>query len=182
MTPKLMTVIEYAAHRKASGLSGGTRQAVDKAVLTGRITPIDGRIDPVIADIQWERNTQRRVDLHANTPTVQVEASPPSGPIAASQEPSWAQSKARTEAAVAALKELELAEREGRVIEKEGVKTAARETGKQIQKALVDVFPSRVAVDVAAITDPWAVECFLRDQMRAELESISRTVRTLIPD
>jgi hypothetical protein len=173
MTPKLMTVIEYAAHRKASGVSGGTRQAVDKAILTGRITPIDGRIDPVIADIQWERNTQRRVDLHANTPTVQVEASAPSASDAAPSDPSWAQSKARTEAAVAELKEMQVAKLRGELVDRAGVERAAYQTGRQLQKALIDVFPSRVAVELATLTDPWGVECFLRDQLRGELRAIA---------
>ncbi len=36
--PKLQTVAEYARHRKALGLPGGSKQAVYKALRTGRIS------------------------------------------------------------------------------------------------------------------------------------------------
>ena len=173
MTPKWMTIIEYAAHRKSAGLSGGTRQAVDKAIASGRISLIEGRIDPAVADIQWERNTQRRVDLHANAPAVQVETSAPRSPDAGPADPSWAQSKARTEAAVAELKELQLARQKGELVDRAGVERAAYQTGRQLQKSLIDVFPSRVAVELATLVDPWGVECFLREQLRGELGAIA---------
>jgi hypothetical protein len=173
MTPKWMTIIEYAAHRKAVGLSGGTRQAVDKAIASGRISLIEGRIDPAVADIQWERNTQRRVDLHATAPTVQVEASTSSATDAAAADPSWAESKARTEAAVAQLKEMQVAKMRGELVDRSGVERGSYQTGRQIQKALVDVFPARIAVEGVTFTEPWPFECWLRDQVRAELRALS---------
>lgn len=46
---------QYAASRKARGLSGGTDTAVRKAVLAGRITKLpDGTVDPATADREWE--------------------------------------------------------------------------------------------------------------------------------
>jgi hypothetical protein len=47
----LISQAEYARQKKLS------REAVSKAVRTGRITLIDGKIDPEVADIQWKRNT-----------------------------------------------------------------------------------------------------------------------------
>jgi hypothetical protein len=54
-----MTIAEYARHRKALGLVGGSYQAVSYAVSSGRI-PISaqGLIDAAQADEAWKLNTQ----------------------------------------------------------------------------------------------------------------------------
>lgn len=68
----LMSERKYAEHRKARGLSGGSQAAVNKAVATGRITkvvdPVSRKpmIDPVIADAQWNRNTDLEQQLRGN--------------------------------------------------------------------------------------------------------------------
>lgn len=171
--PKLVTIREYADHRKALGLSGSTRQGVERAIAAKRILLIDGRIDPDVADIQWEKNTRRRVDLHSQSPSVEATQVGSSASAGRSEEPSWAASKARTEAAVAELKELQLARQKGDLVDRAGVERAAYQTGRQLQKALIDVFPPRVAVELAALTDPWGVECFLREQLRGELRAVT---------
>jgi hypothetical protein len=38
--PKLLTVAEYAAHRRAKGLPGATKPSVYKAIATGRIAHV----------------------------------------------------------------------------------------------------------------------------------------------
>jgi hypothetical protein len=53
---ELITQAEYARRR------GVAKSAVAKAVAERRITLIEGRIDPSVADIQWERNTRARAD------------------------------------------------------------------------------------------------------------------------
>ena len=53
---ELITQSEYARRR------GVAKSAVAKAVSERRITLVDGKIDPVIADIQWQRNTRARGD------------------------------------------------------------------------------------------------------------------------
>lgn len=60
-----VTQAEYARHRKALGLSGGTREAVRKAVGKKSISVCNGLIDPEIADTEWERNTRRRAVRHS---------------------------------------------------------------------------------------------------------------------
>jgi len=159
----------YARMRRDRGLNGSD-QAVRKAIKTGRITLINGLIDPEVADIQWEKNTQHRRDYHGPR-EIPAAASKPAEASATTQ--SWADSKARTEAAVAEMKELELARRKGDLVDRAGVERAAYQTGRQMQKAIVDIFPSRVAVELATITDPWAVECFLREQLRSELRCVA---------
>ena len=168
--PTLLTTKQYAAHRKARGLAGATRQAVELAVKRGRIMLIDGKIDPDVADIQWERNTRKRIDLHAESPRPE---DPKPADQASGSDPTWADSKARTEAATAEIKEMQAAKMRGELVDRAGVERAAYQTGRQLQKAIVDVFPARVAVELASLTDPWGVECFLREQLRGELRAVA---------
>ena len=50
-----MTIRGYARHR------GVSNTAVQKAISSGRITPLpNGQIDPAVADRQWEANTGPR--------------------------------------------------------------------------------------------------------------------------
>jgi len=58
---KGLSVQQYAAHRKAEGLPGGHRNAVYKALRSGRIAKNKaGLIDPEKADSAWRRNTTPR--------------------------------------------------------------------------------------------------------------------------
>ena len=53
---ELITQAEYARRR------GVAKSAVAKAVKEGRITLLGGKIDPAVADIQWQQNTRARAD------------------------------------------------------------------------------------------------------------------------
>ncbi|WP_289241706.1 hypothetical protein [Delftia sp.] len=53
---ELVTQAEYARRR------GVAKSAVAKAVKEQRIALIDGKIDPAVADIQWQQNTRARAD------------------------------------------------------------------------------------------------------------------------
>lgn len=53
---ELISQAEYARRR------GVAKSAVAKAVAEGRISLINGKVDPSVADIQWAQNTRARVD------------------------------------------------------------------------------------------------------------------------
>ena len=55
-----VTQAEYARHRRALGLSGGTREAVRKAVKKKCISVCNGMIDPTVADVEWTQNIRAR--------------------------------------------------------------------------------------------------------------------------
>lgn len=67
----LLTQAEYARWRKGCGLSGGSREAVRRAVDEKRISVFgpDRLIDQVLADSQWERNTRARLSPQAAAAT-----------------------------------------------------------------------------------------------------------------
>ena len=160
---------EYARHRKASGLPGASDVAVLKALRTGRITPIEGgKIDFEVADIQWAKNTRKRADLHSDEPAVDI----PKPEHKPQNTPNWGDHKARKEAAEASLRELQLEEKSGNLIDKTLAELAAMKMARTLRDALLDVMPSKISVELAAITDPWAIECRVRDAIRAELHAI----------
>ncbi len=92
---KLITRAEYAR------LRGVSRVAVGKAVKTGRIDLVDGLIDPIAADAQWERNTRKSVgrggrpamdkliEIWKNAPAADrsVEYPPPGAQVAGDSQP-----------------------------------------------------------------------------------------------
>jgi hypothetical protein len=74
------------------------------------------------------------------------------------------------------IKRLELDRRAGRLIDKERAELGAMKMARTLRDALLDVMPSKISVELAAITDPWAVECRVRDAIRAELNAICASV------
>ena len=84
------------------------------------------------------------------------------------------QEKAKLDKTRRGIAELEYQQRKSKLVDAAGVERAAYQFGRILQKTLVDVLPSRVSMEVAAMTDPWEIETFLRNHMRVELESISK--------
>lgn len=60
--PELITPAEYARRRPCH------HTAVLKAIKTGRISLIDGKIDPEVANIQWDKNTRPRTQKPQPSP------------------------------------------------------------------------------------------------------------------
>lgn len=64
--PAFVSPAQYARHRKAHGLPGGTREAVHKAIKTGRIALTrTNRVNVRAADLAWQRNTRPWIRQHA---------------------------------------------------------------------------------------------------------------------
>jgi hypothetical protein len=156
--PKFMLPTEYARSRAKRGLPGGDPSTVRQAIRTGRISTVDGMIDPAVADAEWTRNTQKRVDYHGG----QTEEG----------TPEWSESKAREAAAKADIAEIEAARLKGDMVDRAGVEKAAIAVSKSLQNALVDVLPAKLAPELAGISDPWALETRLRAEMRDTLAAI----------
>lgn len=119
-TPDRISLRAYARHRKAEGLAGGTLRAVQVAIKSGRLSRcvVAGKIaSAAAADVEWDSTTH-------------VDRIPITGPTAAgTPPPELAESRARREAAEAALKEIELAEKRGELV-----------PAKDVESKLVNVF------------------------------------------
>ncbi len=99
----------YARRRKEADLVGGTHRAVQVAISSGRLREsltADGKqiADPDLADAEWAASTN-------------VDRIPLTGPTSAGAlPPDFAESRARREAAEAALAEIELAEKRAELV------------------------------------------------------------------
>jgi hypothetical protein len=115
---------------------------------------------------------------NAGRPAGKKEKEPRASKIAADEKAyavlEFAQAKAKKESYQAHIAELEYLERKGKLVNADGVERAAFQFGRILQKNLVDVFPSRISMEIAGMTDPWEIEKFIREKMRIELASVSK--------
>lgn len=172
---KLMTQSEYAKHRGVSAV------AVHKAVKEKRISTIDGKIDPVVADIQWERNTRARVQAprQDNAPVQPPLPAAAPAPVSAGAERApdgkaedyW-ESRGRREKAEAAIAEMKEAEMRGTLIRADVVRSALATKISAARDALLQI-PSRLAPVLAAETDLERVTEVLEAELRQALAQLS---------
>ena len=179
---KLMTQAEYAQHRGVSAV------AVHKAVKAGRISLIEGKIDPKVADIQWAQNTRPRAgkrpnrdqDVPAPTAPAALDAVPPMAapavpPLGAADDRDddyWA-ARAKRERAEAAISEMRRAELEGKLIRIDAVRAAWSKRITSARDALLQI-PHRLAPVLAAESDLERVSQLLEDELRNALAELSR--------
>lgn len=164
---ELVTKTEYARRR------GCTEAAVRRAVRDGRITLIEGKIDPVAADAQWARNTRVRAGSHA-TDDANLSGSGASGGRAAPDADAdddgaagyW-KSRARRELAEADMAELKLAEQRGQLVRAADIRAAQARRLAALREALLQL-PARLAPVLAAEADNARVH----ELLQAELHQV----------
>ena len=124
----LISQADYAKHR------GCSEAAVSKAISKNRISLIDGKIDPAVADMQWAANTRVRAgagrppagqpastDQLALVPPVDAFADKPVAEGVAPGGDDYWKSRSRREAAEAELAEMDLATKRGELIQVKAV-------------------------------------------------------------
>ncbi|WP_429611400.1 hypothetical protein [Variovorax sp. W2I14] len=162
-----MTLADYAKHRACSPA------AVTKAAQAGRISLIDGKIDPMIADAQWKANTRARMPARAarDDAGLPAEGAVGGSEVAPESEGYW-NSRGRREAAEAEMAELKLAEQRKELIRVLAVETvwagllaAAREHLLQIR--------ARLAPLLAAESDVFKIEQMLDAEHNQALQMLS---------
>lgn len=142
---KEVTQSEYARMR------GCNLRTVSDAINQGQITARkDGKnvwIDPEKADKEWDLNRNRQGKSSGKAGVDEY-------------------SKARTlrEKAAAEKAVLQVAEIKGTLIKKEDVRRQGFEAGRKIRSAL-ESLPSRLAPNVAVITDPHECEIFMKEEI-----------------
>lgn len=182
----LMSMTEYAAYR------GVSHVAVHKAIKAGRISTINGKIDPKVADIQWAQNTRPRADKRADkrpnrdhdapaatapaaldaVPPMATPAVPPLGAADDRDDDYWA-ARAKRERAEAAISEMRRAELEGKLIRTDAVRAAWARRIASTRDALLQI-PHRLAPVLAAESDLERVSQLLEDELRTALAELSR--------
>lgn len=182
-----MGLREYARHRETRGLPGATLASVQKAIASGRIVTIPDekgrpRIDAEVADIQWSRNTDPDQSARANggreLPQVPGGVSAPAGAGEGERDSNayW-DARTRREVAEAALAERKLEELSGRLVKREAVERAAFEAGRLLRDMVLTV-PTKLAAELAAVSDPREIEQRIRAELRTVLDELARLTRT----
>ena len=164
----LMTQSEYAKHR------GVSRVAVHHAIRDSRITLIEGKIDPTVADIQWAANTRARVRNAGSDPAPIAPASAAGPIVAGDAEPriSYEEARRRRELAEASIAEMKQAELAGDLIRTDAVRAAWVGKITSTRDALLQI-PARLAPQLAAESDLVAVTGLLELEIRQVLSDLS---------
>jgi hypothetical protein len=178
-----LTQAQYAAHRKAQGLPGGSREAVRKAIEEGRISTIAGKIYPQLADAEWAKNTRARVSPQAakasdgdqDTQRHAAEIAPPASPPA----DGYTESRARRERAEAEIAEMNARKARGALIEREAVARGGFEVGRDIRDALAAAV-NPLSAELAPASSAEACAEILRRHNRAVCELLVKAWRERI--
>lgn len=169
----LLSKRAYARHRAERGLVGQTHTAVNDAARAGRITLIDGKVDPEVADIQWAEKTdavqQARGARGGHAP--RAGASVAAAALPADREGYFA-TKERRERAEADLAELELRERRGELVKKSDVEREIFAVQRALRDRLAGI-PDRIAPMLAAEADVTRCHAIVAAELRAALGEVA---------
>ena len=164
---ELITQAEYARRR------GVDPTSVRDAVRAGRITLIDGKVDPAVADVQWQANTRRRaraVDEPPGQPMGEgAYQTPPS------DTPDYNRARAMREHAEAQLAELKLLEQRGDLVRAGDIRAALAKKIAALRESLLQM-PARCVPLLVADPTPAAMDQILRTEIVAALSALTSEV------
>jgi hypothetical protein len=176
---KLISQREYARRR------GISHVAVQRAVNSGRISTIDGKIDPDLADREWRENTDQ------SKPRNRITGSPKHARIAGEPpEPmdfggadggngtasGYAKARAARELYQAQLAKIELDRQRGVLVRADEVRLGAFNMARKARDQLI-ALPERVAAILAASQDPAEVQRILEEEIERICQEIADAER-----
>ena len=176
---ELISQREYARRR------GVSHAAVQHAVSSGRITTVDGKIDPEQADREWRENTDRskprnRITGKPKQTRVQGEPSQPmdSGGSDGGNGTATGYAKARAarELYQAQLAKLELDRQRGELVRADEVRVGAFNMARKARDQLI-ALPDRVAATLAATEDAAEVHRILEEEIERICQEIADAER-----
>lgn len=168
MAVTLITPTAYARHR------GCDEKAVRKAIAANRISTIDGKIDPAVADIQWAQNTRARANTRQKPPApadapqapAPVADAPPAPNLpAGGAEPGYQDHRTRRELADAERAELETARMAGRLVDRERGERAVFESFRELRDRAFAATKTQ-ARRVLGLTEIREIELALEEELR----------------
>lgn len=169
MAVVLVSKAAYARHR------GCDEKAVRKAISEGRISTIDGKIDPAVADIQWAQNTRARADSKrgaAPNPAADgqgsLDADPATdtrGKAAPAAEQGYSDIRTRREAVELERSERENAKEAGRLIDRDTTERAIFDAFRSLRDAVM-VAGQRAAPRLIGLADARDIEMVITEEQR----------------
>jgi len=172
----LISQREYARRR------GVSHAAVQHAVSAGRISTVDGKIDPELADKEWRENTDQskprnRITGSPKQTRVPGEPSEPMGSGGGNGSATgYAKARAARELYQAQLAKLELDRRRGEVVRADEVRVGAFNMARKARDQLI-ALPERVAANLAATEDPAEVQRILEEEIERICQEIADAER-----
>ena len=126
--------------------------AVSRQVAKGRLSLIDGKIDPEVADVQWARTTRPRADGGKPTTSAGKIAAGTTSPDALEEQgggKGYWDSRSRREKTEADKSEVELAKLVGSLVDRAGIEMAIETAFRMIRDSIMAV-PDKLPIDSAA--------------------------------
>lgn len=173
---ELVSQREYARRR------GISHVAVQRAIKAGRISTTSGKIDPVLADKQWQQNTDQSKPRNRITGKPKQSRPPgePSEPMEMvggdSTATGYAKARAARELYQAQLAKLELDRRRGALVPADEVRLGAFNMARKARDQLI-ALPERVAATLAATDDPVEVGRILDEEIERICQEIADAER-----
>lgn len=159
---------------------GVSPQAVRKAHAAGRLSSINGKFDPEVAKIQWDRNRKRRpARPGAPRPDAGEQPAAPAdgaGGSASGEGSDYWASKTRRETAEAAIAELKLAELAGTLVLRDQVNRTLFVAARVMRDQMLAIAP-RLGASLGPVTDPKLIELRIADEVRVALRAFAQQLR-----
>lgn len=185
MAVQLLTKSAYARHR------GCDEKAVRKAIAEGRISTIDGKIDPEVADIQWAKNTRARADsrrtagsgaMGAGSTLLDGEtaASGPDSAPGAPASPGYSDYRAMREKADAEMAVRANLKDAGLLVERAHVQRGTFDVVRAFRDAVM-VIGQRAAPRCIGLAESREIEHVITDETRKALEGFEARMAALLP-
>lgn len=182
LRPELISQREYARRR------GISHTAVQQAIASGRISTLRGRIDPAMADLQWQRNTDqskprnritgqprhRRALGEPPLPMRLIGAIDPEGDDGTAT--GYARARAARELYQAQLAKIELDRQRGILVCADEVKVGAFNMARKARDQLI-ALPERVSAIIAATQEPAEVKRILGEEIERICQEIADAER-----
>ncbi len=169
----LISIADYARHR------GCSYQGVRAAIRSGRISVVGGKIDPAVADLQWEANRRRApnvADTSTNTP--QPAPAIKAVPDGDAGVPTLEASRRRREYHEANLAEMRERQKAGELVELREVHLAYTTLYAQFRAALERI-PDKITPRLAAETDKHTIHTLLLAELDQALADMATQAATL---
>ena len=154
-----MSFSAYARHRGCSPAN------ITKAISKGKITPINGKIDPEKADIEWDENSPRLQNRKKNFKLAE-ELAPDTTVM------SLTRIRAMHEGLRAKKTKLEVDQLEGTLIDARAVKDASFKQARLVRDTLLSI-PNRLTPVVANESDEHRVFQLIHEEIVSSLRAIN---------
>lgn len=182
MAVQLLSKAAYARHR------GCDEKSVRKAISEGRISTIEGKIDPEVADIQWAKNTRARADSkRSSTPIADGQGvgnpqseTPLLGHEAAPGAPGYADYRTIREKADAEMAQRANLKDAGLLVERARVERGTFDVVRAYRDAVMNI-AQRAAPRCIGLGDSREIEHVIADETRKALQGFEERMQEMLP-